>query len=367
LSKDGYIVLTDDLLLKSSGGVIYTEPLSIQKLDNYSLVIDLPNSSKVRLLNYATSPEGVPMVTPIETDMHIHSGSKSVIIRTAITRDPYASFGAVTTALNVQTSGSTFNELMEILEKAEFATIGHKDRCPFIVESGELGDGTVIIHAFPQVDGSALTNWMEYCTQTMRRMLISMLNTLSNKMIPRAYTAARLGGQFPIDFYTILGNYIDGVNGIMDPRKTVKASIQLEEILTSYYNCLSNGKMNDRMRNTFKTLRTGNTPDNLTYMRQFIESYLTFTILFGVYDDFVKFNTNVDGVQDVRRQKRCGDVLEEFRTKGEYALDEFRNMASSMLIGLLNAPNRSAHLTKLAEECSKPMAIVNEYRRKPRH
>uniref|UniRef100_A0A2V0RI86 Uncharacterized protein n=1 Tax=viral metagenome TaxID=1070528 RepID=A0A2V0RI86_9ZZZZ len=367
LSKDGYVLLTDELLLKSAGGVVYTEPIVIQEVDNFTLHVDVPYSGTARILDYATSPDGIPRVTPIVTDMRIHSGSNEVIISSAITRDPYAPFGAVTTALNVHTMGTAFNRLVDILEKAEFATIGDRDRCPFIVESGELGDGTIIIHAFPQIDGSALTNWMEYSTQTMKRMLTSMLNTLSNKMIPQAYTATRLGGQFPIDFYTILGNYVDGMNGIMQPRKTVKASIQLEEILTSYYNCASTGKMNDRMRNTFKTLKTGNTPDNLSYMRQFIESYLTFTILFGVYDDFAKFNANVNGVQDVKRQERCGDVLKEFKVKGEYALDEFRNMASSMLTDLFNAPNRAVHLTKLAEECSKPIAIVNEYLKKPKH
>jgi hypothetical protein len=370
LSKDEYVVLTDELLLQSSNGVIYTEPVAIHKLDNLvlHLFLDNPdNSGSIRILNYATSPYGVPMIPPVVTDMHIHSGNKSVVISTGINRDAYAPFGAVTTALNVRTSDIAFNELVEVLEGAEFATIGTRDRCPFIIESGELNDGTIIIHAFPQIDGSALTNWMEYCTLTMRRMLISMLNTLSNKTVSQAYTATRLGGQFPIDFYTILGNYIDGINGIKKPRRTIQASMQLGEILTSYYTCASSGVMDDRMRNTFKTLKTGNTSDNLVYMKQFIESYLTFTILFGVYDDFVKFNDNVNGIQNVERQNRCVEVLMEFRIKGEYVLDEFRNEASSMLTKLLNVPNRTKHITRLAEQCSKPIAIVNEYLKKPRH
>jgi hypothetical protein len=263
------------------------------------------------------------------TKFRLHSGDKVLVIDGIGVESNIN--GMMTLAINVDTTQHTkFEEVLRLLMTADYVTYSYDKVAPFIIERTGLEQGTLVMHVFPQEDGSALTRWMSHCEISLKRMLVSILNTLKDKS--EAYSAKGLGGQFPLDFYGVLRGTLDN----LDPMKSSSSNasyhisdrVIIGELFQAYTNGITTGRMSDRMSIAFQCLKTRNTPDTLVNLKEFIKSYLSFASLFKLYDDIMTFNKDVNGVKDVNKQVLVSRQLREFESQGESMLDQASDAAS---------------------------------------
>jgi hypothetical protein len=346
-SADVYESLLSHLLIRFDTGVNYTHPAKIERINDrfIRLTEDGPP-----ILYYMNTPNdimnrhGVGPST-FMTKFKIISGFKAVVINASSTSEN----GRIHIALNLNDSHGQFQDVVEILQNADYAMDGNGAVYPFVIESVNLENGTLIIHLFSDHRGKpALTRWMEHCDVSFDRVMISILSTLWSNS--EAYYASGLGGQFPKSFFRILhGTYLmysetihlDSDNDARRITKNDDAKQTLRAIMLDYSRAHATGILNDSTRKAFG-VTTGKevTSTDLHGIRVFIKHFFTFLMRFSAFLDIKNFNVpdkeiikdgNSMFILDMKRRERATNHIINHNNDPQFFNKSCENKAEAIV------------------------------------
>uniref|UniRef100_A0A2V0RC09 Uncharacterized protein n=1 Tax=viral metagenome TaxID=1070528 RepID=A0A2V0RC09_9ZZZZ len=296
-SSDVYDSLLSHILSRFDHEVKYTNPAKIERISDRFIQIMEDGAPILHYMNTPNDTMNRLGVGPSDfmTKFKIISGFKAIVINASSTSEN----GKIHIALNLNDRHEQFQDVVEILQNADYAMDGNGTVYPFVIESVNLENGTLIIHLFSEYQGKpALTRWMEHCDVSFHRVMISILSTLWNNS--EAYYASGLGGQFPKSFFRILhGTYFmynetihldsdNDANRITrddDPKQTLRA------IMLDYSKAHATGILNDATRKAFGVTKGKEvTSADLNGIRLFIKHFFTFLMRFSAFIDIKNFN-----------------------------------------------------------------------------
>jgi hypothetical protein len=341
----------------NSSRVIYTSDIPIT-MYNDALTINAQHFGEYYLY-YATKISDVRAMYAI-TKFRLHSGEKTLVIDGVGVES--SDKGMITLALNIDMSNNElYNDAVMMLKTATYVTYHHGQAAPFIIERSGIDEGTLIMHVFHETGGTALTQWMSHCETSLKRMLMSILNTLLTTN--EAYSGKGLGGQFPIDFYSVLRGTLDQLDPDKNPNPKaayrISDEVVIDELFNAYINGMTTGVVAKRVAIAFGCLKTRNKPHNLKNLRDFIHSYLTFAMLFEVYDKIMMYNKDIDGVKNIDRQKQVTMLLESFSVMREQLLNKQGELAKVLVDDLPIATND--RVTAIIKRATMIISSVKKY------
>uniref|UniRef100_A0A2V0RAB7 Uncharacterized protein n=1 Tax=viral metagenome TaxID=1070528 RepID=A0A2V0RAB7_9ZZZZ len=327
-----YEIYLSYIMPANSDRIIYSTDIPITE-HNGSLTINAQHGGR-QLIHYASTVSDI-MTMFKYTKFRLHSNDKVLVID-GVGVESNAN-GMMTLAINVDTTQhAKFEEVLRLLMTADYVTYSYDKVAPFIIERTGLDQGTIVMHVFPQDDGSALTRWMNHCEKSLKRMLVSILTTLKDRS--EAYSAKGLGGQFPLDFYGVLRGTLDNLDPTKSPNSSTSYHISdrviIGELFQAYINGVTTGRMSDRMAIAFQCLKARNTSDTLIHLKGFIISYISFATLFQLYDNIMTFNKDVNGVKDAIKQQSVSKQITRFGLDGKRVLDDARSTATTIVNSL---------------------------------
>jgi hypothetical protein len=245
--------------------VTYTGPSRIIKLNDGMYVSEDGN----RLLNYLYTPLDVSNIIP-KMKFKLHNEKDYILINCSATK----TLNELSIAFNIDMADENAPELIDKLKTTNFVTYGDGNIvAPFVIENVGLADGTIVVHVFHNNDGTALINWMKYCTFMFIRMFWSIVNTLRTQ--DEAYYSPGLGGQFPVDFFRALRGTIEAINDNVRPDR-ISINYLMTDLLMAYSKT-HDGKLLPR--------RIGNVFGSYSNLEMFLIHFIT---LIGCFEDFHK-------------------------------------------------------------------------------
>jgi hypothetical protein len=254
--------------------VKYTKPSLLHRDHNKRLqVIEGP-----RMLDYMYEPSDVSRITvPIKFRLH-NEDDAIILISTATMKEEH-----MTVAINVDVEGDHISELMHGIKTTTHITYGANNVvAPFVIESMGLESGTIVMHVFHKMDGSAMASWMKWCSEMFERMLSSIVNTLRSST--QAYFAPGLGGQLPVDFFRALRGTIAAINDEKHMERVTDRVI-IGELIMAYAKA-SGEKIHDkRMERVFVSS---------SHLKEFLKSFLIFVKSFDAFNKIAQYNKRDD-------------------------------------------------------------------------
>jgi hypothetical protein len=318
--------------------VTYTRPLNIIKVIDGMYVSD----DKTRLLNYLYTSSDVSNIIP-KMRFRLHNKEDYILINCSATRTSTK----LSIAFNVDMVDEHAPEFIDKLKTTDFVTYGDDNIVvPFIIENVGLADGTVVMHVFYSNDGTALINWMKYCTFMFIRMFYSVVNTL--RIEEEAYYSPGLGGQFPVDLFRALRGTIEAINDNIQNLDRISITTSMTELLITYSNSSNN---------TLKPGRIGNVFASYSNLEMFLIHFIT---LLGCFEEFHKIAQYNKKTKE--EKVKIGDMLMNLMEDSSGMDSMYHNNVEFAKIGLKSIKGFDrASMDKVTDDIAKHISNMRMY------
>uniref|UniRef100_A0A2V0RAB6 Uncharacterized protein n=1 Tax=viral metagenome TaxID=1070528 RepID=A0A2V0RAB6_9ZZZZ len=258
-----YFQVLDKVYQPKNTTVTYTKPSSVYLDHNSRLQI----VSGTRLLDYLTTPSDLTnVIDNFKLRLHVKDKAMILLSRATVRK------GRIDIALNLSPDDDKFLDAIEHISSTDHITYGQDNIiAPFVIESMGIDNGTIVIHIFSDVDGSALEQWMAWCSEMFQRMLYSVISTLRDGS--QAYYSPGLGGQFPIQFFRAFKGTVAALNREVNFDR-IPDKLAIEELLHAYARSKKDRIMDERLDKVFGN--TSNLESFLTHFLIFVQSFIMF-------------------------------------------------------------------------------------------